>query len=77
MLTYMAMNVATLGKRLEALLSLGYHLLMLSEVRVFEAQQRSLSRLAKSIGYSCVWPKPPPSGPTLSVLPGGVALFAT
>ena len=76
MLTYMAMSVATLGKRLEALLSLGYHLLMLSEVRVSEAQQRSLSRVAKSLGYSCVWSKPPHSGPTFSVLPGGVALFA-
>ena len=76
MLTLMCLNVATLSRRLETLLGLGFDLLILSEVRATEPQQHSMARRAKRFNYGVVWSSPPPSSRTFAIMPGGVAILA-
>ena len=67
-------NVATLAKKLDALLAWGFPVLGFCEVRATKSAQASIGRRAQAQGYSMVWSEPPPSGATFSVTCGGVAV---
>ena len=70
-----SMNVSSLGKRLETLLSWGAHIYLLTEVRASDSMQKSLSRRAARMGYQAIWSRPPPSSETFEVVPGGVSIM--
>ena len=73
-ITFVALNVQSLSKRLETILSLGKDILLLSEVRVSRAQQASLARRAASLGYQVIWSPPPKASATFALAPGGTAI---
>ena len=56
----LSLNVKSLSSRLSLLLSWGFDVLVLSEVRVARAAIRSLTRAAKASGYDAVFGVPPP-----------------
>ena len=74
-ITYFALNVMSLSRRLETILALGRDCFILSEVRVSLSQQATLARRAARCGYQVVWSAPPPPTPTAAVAPGGTAIF--
>ena len=71
-----ALNVSTLSKRLDFLLSLPFSLFALSEVRLAKPTQASIARRAKSLGFTCIFSGPPPPSPTFAVSPGGTCICA-
>ena len=75
-ITFLALNVLSLSKRLETILSLNKDLLLLSEVRVSKSQQCSLARRAAALGYQIIWSPPPPATTTAALAPGGTAICA-
>ena len=75
-LSYAVVNVSSLAKRLELLTQWNAGLLLLSEVRASKAQQRSISRRAKALHYSCIHSAPPPASSTFEVSPGGVSILS-
>ena len=72
--TFLALNVLSLSKRLETVLSLDRDIFLLSEVRVTRSQQASLARRAASLGYQVIWSPPPKASATFALAPGGTAI---
>ena len=54
------LNVSTLAKRLDTLLSWQAHIFALSEVRLSLSSQRSVARRASALGFSALFSPPPP-----------------
>ena len=76
-MSLLSVNVATLAKKLQDLLSAGFPLLVCSEIRVPLPSLRSVSRRAFSLGFSSVFSCAPPPSPTFATSPGGVCVFAS
>ena len=72
----LALNVRTLGPKLEFLLSLPFDVFCFSEVRASWTGKKTMSRVASALGFSAVWSVSPPPSPTFAVSPGGTAIFA-
>ena len=77
MATFVSVNVATLAKRVGCLLAWPFDLFLCSEVRLPSSSFPSLSRLDSSLGFSVPFSPSPPASETLSVSPGGMAVFVS
>ena len=76
MIDLAAVNVRTLSPRLGTVLGWGFHILVMSEVRVAAAASKAIARVARASGYDALFGNPPPPSPTFSVSPGGLAVFS-
>ena len=75
MTTFVSLNVSSLSKRLEPLITWGKHIYLLQEVRASIQQQHALERRAHAMGMSITFSSPPPPSPTFQTRPGGTAIM--
>ena len=75
--TLASINVSSLSKRLEMILTWTFDVYVLSEVRLSHSAQRSVARRAASCGFCAFWSAPPPSSGGFAVPPGGVGVLVS
>ena len=73
-ISYVCVNVSSLARRIDHVLSWNYDVVILSEVRASRVQKAALSRRAGQLGFHIFFSHAPPASPTFETSPGGVAI---